>query len=169
MSKLEQLAYELPSWSGAMHPAPGTKRCLETNMEEEAKEPTRTKQHKTKQEIHMENEVPAVAARQSVLVPLVGECGHCGEAHPTKRCTFGSNPCERYLPCAGTAPQMPCFWRRFIVPLGRANALKLTQLTPAALVVQTWGYVAYLLDYSGVRGYDTIPRSVCRSKQVDTL
>lgn len=51
------------------------------------------------------------------------DCSHCGSAsHTAKRCTFGADPSERFLPCASTLPAWPCFWRRFVVPLRRADA-----------------------------------------------
>lgn len=55
--------------------------------------------------------------------PSVTECSHCGcTDHRAKRCTFGSKPSERFLPCVSLEPRWPCFWRRFLVPLRRASA-----------------------------------------------
>jgi len=56
--------------------------------------------------------------------PQVTECSHCGSSeHTAKRCTFGARASERFLLCDSVEPHTPCFWRRFIVPLQRADAV----------------------------------------------
>lgn len=55
--------------------------------------------------------------------PSIKECSHCGSSsHTAKRCTFGAQPDQRFLPCKSEEPRLPCFWRRFLVPLRRADA-----------------------------------------------
>ncbi|CAK0891638.1 unnamed protein product, partial [Prorocentrum cordatum] len=59
--------------------------------------------------------------------PQAAACTHCGSPeHTTKRCTFGARPGEWCLPCAGAGgagpDRLPCFWRRFLVPLRRGDA-----------------------------------------------
>ena len=97
LADLEQLAYALPSWCSVTEPS-----------------------------------APSAPAKRRKVAPvapagpsegLTDSCKHCGQAHGTRRCTFGARATERFLPCEGVRPHGFCFWRRFLVPLQRADAL----------------------------------------------
>eukprot|EP00933_Yihiella_yeosuensis_P000290 TRINITY_DN100447_c0_g1_i1.p1 TRINITY_DN100447_c0_g1~~TRINITY_DN100447_c0_g1_i1.p1 ORF type:complete len:347 (-),score=54.54 TRINITY_DN100447_c0_g1_i1:11-1051(-) len=64
--------------------------------------------------------------------PQVSSCSHCGsEEHRTKKCTFGVRPSERFLLCKSSEPRCGCFWRRFLVPLSRGDAMTFDASKPS--------------------------------------
>lgn len=61
------------------------------------------------------------AGHVGALCPTKATCGHCGYfGHAAATCSFGLEPQDRFLFCAGSLPASGCFARHFLVPLQRA-------------------------------------------------
>eukprot|EP00929_Paragymnodinium_shiwhaense_P048690 TRINITY_DN24587_c0_g1_i1.p1 TRINITY_DN24587_c0_g1~~TRINITY_DN24587_c0_g1_i1.p1 ORF type:complete len:786 (-),score=191.56 TRINITY_DN24587_c0_g1_i1:181-2538(-) len=132
MGDLEQLAYELPGWSTAVEPAASstsrkTKR-KKTEQEVEEEEVAAQEEEMAPAKAKKKKKTVVEDVEQGAVIPAAAPeaaatCNHCQSSeHVTKSCTFGLRPTERFLPCKLSAPYLPCFWRRFIVPLGQADA-----------------------------------------------
>eukprot|EP00930_Biecheleria_cincta_P085859 TRINITY_DN75226_c0_g1_i1.p1 TRINITY_DN75226_c0_g1~~TRINITY_DN75226_c0_g1_i1.p1 ORF type:complete len:816 (-),score=146.20 TRINITY_DN75226_c0_g1_i1:24-2417(-) len=142
LADLEQRVYEMPAWveASAASLLPTSKRLAEEE------DPAGRKRHKTADAASgglpalQETCSSSASAASRSLWPCskcgqaghrasecpqahLEGCNHCGRVgHVTKRCTFGSKPRDRFLLCEMLRPHVACFWRRFIVPLQKANA-----------------------------------------------
>ncbi|CAE7407119.1 rsmH [Symbiodinium microadriaticum] len=135
LADLESLAYALPAWCSVTEPAvsstPARKRKRNETEATSVAAPAGTPEL-TSSELSRPSRCEEEGHRLSDSTNLEG-CNHCGKVgHTTKRCTFGAKPSERFLPCEGTRPKAPCFWRRFLLPLQRANAQTFTADDPRA-------------------------------------
>eukprot|EP00913_Durusdinium_trenchii_P022716 g21333.t1 len=145
LADLEQLAYALPAWCSVTEPSsssvPKKRRKVSPAEAQSSGAPlvvadgieTRWPCGRCGVRGHRSGpEVAGVASRSQQMCLLrlsecpmshMDGCNHCGQAgHTTKFCTFGSKPLERFLFCEAVRPHLPCFWRRFLVPLQRADA-----------------------------------------------
>lgn len=143
LADLEQMAYELPTWCSVTEPSSSSTPAKKRRKKEKA-------EMADEETPEMQIEIPeAEGSVETTLRWPCGKCGkkghrlsecpksrmegcnHCGQVgHATKQCIFGAKSSERFLYCESVRPHLPCFWRRFVIPLQRADATQFTAEDP---------------------------------------
>eukprot|EP00434_Breviolum_minutum_P040000 symbB.v1.2.035538.t1/scaffold4809.1/size34500/1 len=144
LADLEQMAYDLPAWCNVTQPSSSSQPRKRRKAEKEEipceviektdlwhKEVLEvTKQGCVETSVGWPPDRSGKRGHQLSDFHTDG-CNHCGQVgHTTKLCIFGAEPSERFLYCQSVRPHLPCFWRRFVIPLQRADAEAFTAEDP---------------------------------------